>query len=531
MKNRLLSLVLIFAMLLACTLSATAMAAGESTSTTPTAAGGGSTTLPTLVYNPGKYNEPSTDVQLAIGKDLTSEDMITFTYGTRKDITLDLSNMGTADANDMTVTPVVSNDVSAFPFKITKVYWDEPLENTKDTTKDDLLNVSSGENKGLVTFSFDVRKDAPSGYYPLRLVIEYKEAANSTITVGLETIIYIKVINKSINTNDPTQPATPTVQSTPRLIVSGFRTNPENVLAGEPFALQLDLTNTSDKVAVSNMKVTISSADEGVFLPVSGSSTVFIRTIEPGKSETITMQMNTKADLSPKSYAMNVKIDYEGTDAAQYNTTESVSVPVNQEARLNLSDITLVPETAKVGDSVNLMMNLYNMGKSKLSNVLVKLESGGMVTGEDYFAGNMDPGATSMMDVMIYPQVAGNAACRLVVSYEDEMGQSYTQEKEFSLTVSESATVMEGEMMDGINGPNGPSVGVASSSKRADSGLPTGILIAIIVAAVLVVIAIIIMVVLFARRRRKHIRRNMDHFLSQYDDENNDTPSHDPKEH
>jgi len=466
------------------------------------------TTTPAVVYNPGELDAPTTDVQLMVGEALTKEELITFTYRKPRSFTLDLHNVGKANAYDVTVTPVVSNDVSSFPFKITKVYWDETLVNAADATSDDLIvGGAANQDKGSVTFNFDVRRDAPTGYYPLTLAIEYKETPDATGTVGLQTMIYVKIVNRSLEDSGTT---TDKPVSTPRLIVSGFRTEPEKVMAGQPFTLSLDLTNTASDVDISNIKMVVSSAEEGVFLPVSGSSTVFVRSIAAGKVETIQMEMNSRADLAPKSYAITVTMEYEGSNAAQYSASESVSVPVYQEAKLTFSDISVVPEAVSVGDSVNLMVNLYNMGKSKLSNVLVKLESDDMLSGEDYFAGNMDAGATSMMDVMLTANMPGEANCRLVASFEDEMGQSYSVEKEFFVYVEDYAEPAYSDEPF-INDPMGEDNNLGETTQGKNWMLWTGV-----AAGVLAVAVIVIAVIRSSKKRRA--QKKMDDFLSDQND-------------
>lgn len=507
MKNKLCAVFLALA-LAAGGLGMSAMAFASPESGTPTAPDASPTaTAPQTA---------SGHVELEIGKDLAGEDAITFNYGEKKILTLDITNVGDAAAMDMKITPVVSNDVSSFPFKITNAFWEKSIVNTADPatltenlTPADLGDAASGQNKGLVSFEFDVRKDAPSGYYPLRLTVEYKE---NGLPVTVEALLYVKVINSTLAGSTHTEPATaPTKkpESTPRLIVSGFTTYPEKVMAGEPFTLELTLTNTSNEVTISNMRAAITSDDEGVFLPVSGSSTVFIREISPGASETISMEMNTKTDLIPQRYGLSVTVDYEGADAAPYSAEDSISIPVHQTARLTLSDITLVPEVVTVGESANLMVNLYNMGRSKLSNVLVRLESGGAVSGEDFFAGNMEPGSTSTMDVMITPQTPGTLTCRLLVSYEDEMGQSYSEEKAFEL--SANAPALQTPEASGEDA-------LAVASVREAAGGRSAWLIWLVLSALVAAAGIVAVVILLRRRNKKHIRRNMDHYLEPSDD-------------
>lgn len=72
--------------------------------------------------------------------------------------------------------------------------------------------------------------------------------------------------------------------STPRVIVTGFETNPEVVHAGDSFMLTLHLKNTSTATSVNNMLFEFDAAVEGKdsettyesFLLTADSNTIFL---------------------------------------------------------------------------------------------------------------------------------------------------------------------------------------------------------------------------------------------------------------
>ena len=89
--------------------------------------------------------------------------------------------------------------------------------------------------------------------------------------------------------------------SVPRVIVTGFDTNPAEVRAGEDFTLTIHLKNTSSRTRVSNMLFDLQAPSEGTeetqapaFLPVSGSSSVFLDGIGAGQTADISLQLNTR---------------------------------------------------------------------------------------------------------------------------------------------------------------------------------------------------------------------------------------------
>lgn len=74
----------------------------------------------------------------------------------------------------------------------------------------------------------------------------------------------------------------------PRVIVTGFETNPEVVHAGDSFMLTLHLKNTSTATSVNNMLFEFDAAVEGKvrrqpmnsFPPTAGSNTIFVDKME-----------------------------------------------------------------------------------------------------------------------------------------------------------------------------------------------------------------------------------------------------------
>ena len=91
------------------------------------------------------------------------------------------------------------------------------------------------------------------------------------------------------------------------------------------------------------------------FLPVSGSSSVFVDRIGPGETQEISIEMTARTDLSPRPYVLNVKMNYEDTDKNPYEATASVSVPVKQQDKLEISTPEIMPESIDVGSQANIM--------------------------------------------------------------------------------------------------------------------------------------------------------------------------------
>lgn len=243
----------------------------------------------------------------------------------------------------------------------------------------------------------------------------------------------------------------PADASVPRVIVTGFDTDPATVKAGDDFRLTIHLKNTSKKTAVRNMlfdlQAPASGADEAAeapaFLPTSGSSSIYLEEIPAGGTKDISIELNSRADLIQKPYSITMSMLYENKNAEQFESQSSLAIPVTQEARFEFSDIQVMPDMAEIGEEANITCSIYNLGRVKMYNVKVGFE-GDAIEGQELFLGNLESGATGMVDgiVTALAESYEENNCRLVVSYEDDAGNVTETRQEFTMTVTQPSDDM-----------------------------------------------------------------------------------------
>lgn len=348
-------------------------------------------------------------------------------------VVLPVVNMGRSWVDHVVVTPQISQDAAAWPFEIETSNYSQTIEGLPGT--DD--GGSDMDRRRELTWTLKTRKDAPSGYVPINFTVSYEDENNVLTNVTLTS--YVKVVGTTGVSADGKA-------STPRVIVTGFSTDPETVHAGETFTLTLHMQNTSQATAVKNMVFDIQAASESTdttyvaaaFLPTAGSSTIFVDQIAPGATKDISMEMEARADLSQKPYVVNVKMNYEDENVNAYENTASVSIPVRQEARIDTSSIEVMPESIEVGSEANVMFSIYNIGKTQLYNTTVKF-IGDSITGGETYLGNIAPGATGNVDAYLSGAAAtmDDGVIKIEITFEDEAGEATTVEKEMDLFVTE----------------------------------------------------------------------------------------------
>ena len=283
--------------------------------------------------------------------------------------------------------------------------------------------------------------------------------------------------------------------SVPRVIVTGFDTNPAEVHAGSDFTLTIHLKNTSKKTKVQNMLFELEAPTEGTdeqtsapaFLPTSGSNSIYLEGIKADGTADISITLNAKADLLQKPYSINLSMKYEDSQATQIESSSSISIPVKQDARFEFSEFEISPQTIEVGGETNVMCSLYNLGRIKLYNAKARFEGNG-IKKQEIFIGNVEAGATGSIDAMLQGEKVtnGNSKITMTLSYEDESGNISETTKDFELEVTEA--VDDSDMYMNTDG----------DAEAGSSGFPV-----VPVVVVIVIIAGVVAAVVFVKKKKK----------------------------
>lgn len=416
-------------------------------------------------------------------------------YGQAVSIVLPVVNFGTEELNDLIIEPVTSTLVTEWPFEpdMTNYLQTEPFIPGCETKE------AAMANRREFTFHFTTRSDVMSGYYPLKFKISYTKAGVRS-EEPIELTVYVKTIGKpgSGIIGGSGQEAS---GAKPRIVVTGFETNPANVYAGDTFTLTIHVQNTAKDTAVTNVLFDMQAAQEGedktntysAFLPTSGSSSVYMDKIGADTTADIVIEMTAKADLAQKPYVLDVNMKYDASTMFDLTDKASVSIPILQESRFDTSIPEVVPSDIEVGSQSNVMFSIYNTGKTTLYNVQVKFIADS-IDEASAFVGNLQSGNTGNVDVMLTGSSAtmDDGTIVMEISYEDEAGNVTTQEKTITLFVNE--VFMDDMMMDGDMMGDDMMMEEEQGSKK---GLIAGIV------AASVVVAVVVLVVFLKLRKKK----------------------------
>jgi hypothetical protein len=427
---------------------------------------------------------PSTEKFLMLSNEVP---ILSASYNEQTFVVLSLINLGKNDITDVVVTPTVSNDKTKWPFNIEQAYDAQCIQiiQASDTTEE-------AYNKRMdIGWYFTVRSDVLTGCYPLTFHATYYQNG-AFVETDITTYINIKGSNpdKLLIKDDDDDKET----YNPRIIVTGYKTEPEEVYAGSVFELTVSVKNTSSEVAVENVLFNLEATVEGTdsassysaFLPTSGSNAVYVDRIGAGQTYEMSIEMEAKSDLAQKPYVLTVNMKYDVDEQQNLSDTAHVSIPIKQESKLETGSAEVLPESIAVGEQSNVMFSVFNTGKTTLYNVKVTFESDTVDEAMTYL-GNISSGSTGNVDAMvtgIAPDETGEGIVTAVITYEDESGNESRFEKEISLSVYEES--YEDNYEDYYPDDY--------YEETESSGISVGVIVGIIVAVVVIIIIVVIVI-------------------------------------
>ena len=348
------------------------------------------------------------------------------------------------DAVQLTANPK-SEAQKDFPFDINEANYDR-----------EFAVVNSGETIS-PSYSMAIKSNTASAYYPLSYTVSYKTAPGSNVSVSDTYSFYVNIRNSSMiqvdqeklgdfNANDRTKA---------RLIVSSYRTEPEQVYAGKEFKLFLTMKNASTSIAASNILFTLTSEksqDAAVFSIKDGANSFVVNSLAAGAETELAITVKANAGVDPKSYVMSINEKYDSPAFKNAEEKVDIDIPVYQTARMGFSNFSVTPESVSVGSESNAMFGINNTGKVILYNVQAVFQSDYIKKATAY-VGNIKPGETGNVDVMLSAVKAtmDDDTIPVEIQYEDVNGNKYSEKTEINLSITEQAEENQVDIPDDMD--------------------------------------------------------------------------------
>lgn len=403
--------------------------------------------------------------------------------GARVDVSFDLENKSKIDITEIKlgITNLTANNFS--PVKLEPYQYIEKL---------------AGGKKARITIPLTISNAIPEGMNNIEISYEYKDS-NGKEWTDKATLYVLDIMNNAS-------------ASKPKLMISNFTTDIEELRAGSVFNFIYEIKNTHSNINAKNIKITVSQA-ENIFSVTKGSNTSYITRIGAGEVVENSIELKVKSDATTKAYPIEITIEYE-YDGAEVNPAtgevgETVKETINLQAIENsrpvVDNINLgYGEMPTINQPIPLMFDFYNMGKSPLNNV--RVEIGGdfnLSTGSSTFLGNIQPGTSEYGELEVVATVEGLAKGQILVTFEDSNGEEVTVTKEFESNV-------QGEFIPDPNGGMEPGFEVPAEPTAKARILPVWAFVLIQIGVVIVMIPVArkVTLALYRKKLRKQEELN-----------------------
>lgn len=232
----------------------------------------------------------------------------------------------------------------------------------------------------------------------------------------------------------------------PKIIMSEYKISKDEIMAGDEFTIDVTLLNTERSWHTKNIVVTYTS--EGMDILANGkTNTIFISEIKDEETHMVTLVLKARKDSEPKPQKINIDISYEDSDRMSYDATAQIIVEIRQPIRMEYDEPS-IPKTVNAGDSLPVSMQIFNMGKSTLYNVLVTIEMTGAIPDGSAYLGNMLSGTSATAEIYTFfgtldmgdnktetDEKYGRSEGLATITYEDEYGKSYSESMELVTSI------------------------------------------------------------------------------------------------
>ena len=288
----------------------------------------------------------------------------------------------------------------------------------------------------LIELEVALLEDRRNGRYPVTIQVSGATAAG-VFTQSFP--LFVTIIDGKSEEQPVVAETKP--QPQPKLMITEYVVEPSPVVAGETFHASITLKNTSESQAINNLKVTVSGETTDI-IPTDGMGTFYFKQVKRQKSVTLELDMQVLHAAEQRPQKLTLDMSYEGKDAQAYMATESVVVQIQQPMRVEIDAVT-IPSEVYVGETLTLPINVMNMGRADIYNVRAELQVEGLLAEASVFMGNVDSGSSKQDNLYAFDALSqsgveqkyGDVSGKLILTYEDEFAEVYTQEFVLETTI------------------------------------------------------------------------------------------------
>ncbi len=215
----------------------------------------------------------------------------------------------------------------------------------------------------------------------------------------------------------------------PNLLFVSGATSPMTVTGGDDITLTVTGRNNGSGTAYG-VRLTSAAQDDGLTL-TSDLNGTYIEKLEPDESFSAEFKYRVSRYALGGNHVLNVSAVCENAEGSQFSAESQYRVSVEQELKLVLEKIQF-PEAVTSGDTLNLIVSVYNPSCSKAYGVRGSLNMDGMMSAS-IMLGDIEPQGSVQKELLVIPTTLsgsskyGTSSGDFDMRYYDETGREYAE--------------------------------------------------------------------------------------------------------
>ena len=300
--------------------------------------------------------------------------------------------------------------------------------------------VGAGWSSYVFVFEIPLVKGRINGSYPVTFRADYLDVLGQQKQQGFT--VYVTITDGK-NPPDPNDVPKQEVEK-PELFISACTVSPDVIGGEEEFTVTVTIDNIG-AIRARSVRLSYGSEAAGI-VPVETNSAMHLPNIASGESETASFRLRTTKDVLAGEQPFYITLDYVDLYGGVYSGTRTFLAHVTQPAEMSYDSVSM-PREVTAGETISLPANVFNIGKSTLRNVSVKLTGAGLYPTSSVFLGDIQPGQAGYGEMKVfigmlsmtegYTESYGRTTGTYVISYTDDAGEIHTVEQQISTEIKQ----------------------------------------------------------------------------------------------
>lgn len=220
----------------------------------------------------------------------------------------------------------------------------------------------------------------------------------------------------------------------PKIMLTNYSIDNNNIVLGEETKLHLEFTNMSKSYSLSEVQVTYTSENKTIMPVVGNTNQFYIPTM--GKEETVSVDVPIVIYDIDNGYAQaTFQMLYTVADTTQKTNTSYIVFPLESVGELSINNINVTKNIATYSKAL-IGVSYTNTGEEDIYNVVMNV-SGDLDNGAQAVKlGNVKAGQNGYFEYYMSFSEAGTKSITVSFTYEDSEGKQYTvNESNYSIEV------------------------------------------------------------------------------------------------